>query len=63
MTGKEVTRVAVDRETLRLAVKRTGIQNPVELVEFALRLLVAADPSASFAQAMRGHLPGLDLDV
>lgn len=58
-----VAYVAVDPETLKLATERTGINDPVELVKFALRLLVDADPSADFARASRGTMPGFNLDV
>jgi hypothetical protein len=55
--------VPVDRDTLKRAVERTGIADPTELVDFALRLLSEADPSADFARRARGTLPDLDLDV
>jgi hypothetical protein len=63
MAASKVTQVAVDHETLELAMALTGIEDPTELVEFALRLLTAPDPAAAFARKSRGSLPGFDLDV
>lgn len=48
--------VRVDHETVRRAVDLTGIEEPDELVDFALRLLVDADPSADYARGMRENL-------
>jgi hypothetical protein len=63
MAASKVTQVAVDREILKLAMALTGLSDPTELVEFALGLLTAPDPSADFARKSRGTLPGFDLDV
>ncbi len=63
MAADKITRVAVDRETLQLAMARAGLSDPTELVEFAPGLLTAPDPSADFARQSRGSLPGFDLDV
>lgn len=60
---KPVASVIVDSETLRLAMERTGLADPARVVEFALRLLSEADPSADIARAARGSLPGLHLDI
>jgi len=43
--------------------ERTGIDDPAELVAFAIGLLLAPDPSADFARATRGSMPGFDLDI
>nr|WP_294517144.1 hypothetical protein [uncultured Rhodopila sp.] len=59
----KVTSVTVDREALHLAMERTGIDDPAELVAFAVGLLLAPDPSADFARATRGSMPGFDLDI
>jgi hypothetical protein len=61
--AKKVTSVEVDQETLHLAMERTGIDDPAELVAFAISLLLAPDPSADFARATRGSMPGFDLDI
>jgi len=63
MAAGKMIRVAVDCETLKLAMALTGLSDPTELVEFALGLLTAPDPSADFARQSRGSLPGFDLDV
>lgn len=60
--GKIVS-VLADRDTLKLAMERTGIEDPAKLVDFSLRLLTEPDPSAEFAREMRGSLSGFDLDV
>nr|WP_294517137.1 hypothetical protein [uncultured Rhodopila sp.] len=61
--AKKVTSVEVDQEALHLAMERTGIDDPAELVAFAVGLLLAPDPSADFARAARGSMPGFDLDI
>lgn len=63
MIAKKVTSVEVDQEALHLAMERTGIDDPAELVAFALGLLLAPDPSADFARSTRGSMPGFDLDI
>lgn len=63
IAASKITQVAVDIETLRLAMALTGLSDPAELVEFALSLLTAPDPSAAFSRQSRGSLPGFDLDV
>ena len=63
MAANKVTQVAVDREMLKLAMALTGIEDPTELVEFAMGLLTAPDPAAAFSRKSRGSLPGFDLDV
>ena len=55
--------VPVNLDTLKLATQRTGINDAAELVEFALRLLTSADPSADFARERRETMPGFDLDT
>ena len=60
---KSVASVPVDCDTLRLAMERTGLEDPAQVVAFALRLLTQADPSAEIAQAARGSLPELHLDI
>jgi hypothetical protein len=61
--AKKVTSVEVDCDALHLAMERTGIDDPAELVAFAVGLLLAPDPSADFARATRGSMPGFDLDI
>jgi hypothetical protein len=61
-SGRSVT-VKLRADTLTLAMERSGFADPAELVEFALRLLIAPDPSADFARASRGSLPDFDLTI
>lgn len=63
VTAKKVTQVAVDREALKFAMERSGIDDPVKLVNFALRPLTSPDHSAAFARETRGSIPGFDLDI
>jgi hypothetical protein len=54
--------VRVDAKLLRDAAEATGIQEPGELVRFALSLLLQPDPSGDVMRAARGSMPGLELD-
>jgi hypothetical protein len=59
----ETVDVAVNRRLLLRAAGTTGVESPTELVDVALQLLILPDPSADFARAHRGAMPGFDLDI
>ena len=55
--------VSVEPDLLRAAMERTGIDDPEELVSFALKLLLEPDSSADYSRRTRGANPGFDLDI
>jgi hypothetical protein len=59
----ETVDVPVNRRLLLRAAGTTGVENPAELVDVALQLLVMPDPYAEFARAHRGSMPDLGIDI
>jgi len=59
----ETVDVPVNRRLLLRAAGNTGVENPAELVDVALQLLVQPDPSKEFARSKRGTMPDLEIDI
>jgi len=59
----ETVDVPVNRLLLLRAAGTTGVENPAELVDVALQLLIMPDPYVEFVRARRGAFPGFDLDI
>jgi hypothetical protein len=55
--------VPVNRDLLERAASITGIENPAELVTFAVQLLAQANPDMDVLRELRGELPEFASDI